>query len=70
MIIIDNKEYNKYIIKVSWENFSVSYQGKRRTGIAPFISFDIEDKIFIGLELTFSNNMFKETKKNIKINIK
>lgn len=70
MIIINNKEYDNYTIQVSWGNFSVSYQGKRRTGIAPFISFNIENKLFIGLELTFSNNMFKEMKKNIKTNIK
>lgn len=70
MIIINNKEYDNYTIQVSWGNFSVSYQGKRRTGIAPFISFNIENKLFIGLELTFSNNMIKEMKKNIKTNIK
>ena len=71
MIIINNKKYNEYSIKVSWGEFSVvSHCGKRRKGIAPFISFNIDNNKFVGLEFTFSDEMFKQMKENNKLNIK
>lgn len=70
MIIINNKEYTNYNIKVSWGEFSVSHHGKRRKGIAPFITFNIDNDKFVGLEFIFSDEMFKQMKVNIKTNIK
>jgi len=69
MIIINNQEYNNYEIKIDWSNFSVYSNGKRRIGIAPFITFNIENNIFIGLEFTFSKEMFKDLELNKKINV-
>ncbi len=70
MIIINNNEYNNYNIKVSWGEFSVSHNGKRRQGISPFITFNIDNDKFVGLEFTFSDEMFKQMKVNIKTNVK
>lgn len=70
MIIINNKEYNNYNIEVSWGKFSVSHNKKRRQGISPFITFNIDNDKFVGLEFTFSDEMFKQMKVNIKTNIK
>lgn len=70
MIKINNKKYNNYDISITWGKFTVSSHGKRRTGISPLISFNIENKIVISLELIFSDKMFKEMKENVKTNIK
>lgn len=69
MIKINNKEYNNYTTKITWGNFSVYSNGKKRTGTSPFITFNIDDKILIGLELTFSNESFKECIKETKVDI-
>ena len=71
MIKINDKQYNHYQIKITWENFNVSDEnGKKRSGKAPFITFHLENNILIGLEFTFSQVMFLNTKINIKTNIK
>ena len=69
MIIINNTEYKDYNIKVSWGEFSVSHHGKRRKGISPFLTFNIGNDKFVGLEFTFSNEMFKQMKVNSKTNV-
>lgn len=69
MIKINNIEYNEFETKISWGNFLVSYYGYKRTGIAPFITFYVNNT-FIGLEFTFSKEMFENTKLGIKTNIK
>ena len=57
-------------MKYHGENFSVSHHGKIRKGIAPFITFNIDNDKFVGLEFTFSDEMFKQMKVNIKTNVK
>lgn len=69
MIKINNLEYNKFEIKISWGNFSVSSYGHKRNGIAPFITFHINN-IFIGLEFNFSKEMFENTKIGTKADMK
>lgn len=69
MIRINNIEYNKFETEISWKNFLVSSYGHKRTGIAPFITFCINN-MFIGLELTFSKEMFENTVLWIKTDIK
>lgn len=69
MIKINNIEYNEFETKISWENFLVSFHGHKRTGIAPFITFYVNNT-FIGLEFTFSKEMFENTELGIKTNIK
>lgn len=69
MIKINNIEYNEFETKISWGNFLVSSHGYKRTGIAPFIIFYVNN-IFIGLEFTFSKEMFEDTELGIKTNIK
>lgn len=69
MIIINNIEYNEFETKISWGNFLVSSYGYKRTGIAPFITFYV-DNTFIGLEFTFSKEMFENTALGIKTDIK
>ncbi len=69
MIIINNRRYSNYITDISWDSFQATSNGIKREGIAPFITFNIEDKYYIGLELTFSTDMFKNTPVNKEINI-
>lgn len=69
MLKINDVEYKEYTTKVSWGSFSVTSQGKTRTGIAPFITFNSNDTIFIGLELTFSDEMFKNCQIDTENNI-
>ncbi len=69
MIQINNQKYAKYSIDITWEKFSVSSYDQKRIGLAPFITFNIDNKIFIGLELTFSDESFKSCKIDTKINM-
>lgn len=69
MIKINDKKYDKYNTSVSWGKFSVSSSLVKREGKAPFIEFIIEDNFLIGLELTFSKEMFEETPVNKKVDI-
>lgn len=64
MIIIDDKEYTNYNVKITWDSFYVISNNEKRTGIAPFITFCINENIYLGLEFSFSKEMFK----NIKFN--
>ena len=71
MIKINNKQYDNYDIKVTWGEFNTSDGGKKRFGIAPYITFHIDNIIkIIGLEFTFSKEMFLDTKINKKTNVK
>ena len=69
MVIVNNKEYTNYDIVTSWNDFSFNFNGHKKIGIAPFITFNIEN-ISIWLELTFEDVMFKQLKLNNKVNIK
>ncbi len=69
MIQINNQQYNNYSTKIDWESFSVSSYGQKRTGLAPFITFNIDNKILIGLELTFSDEMIKDCQIDTKLDI-
>ena len=69
MIIINNQKYADYTIDISWGNFSVHSCGIHRKGIAPFITFNIDDNIYIGLEFMVAKEMFASIKLNTIINI-
>lgn len=64
MIKLNKQEYDNYTTEIIWGTFDVYFQGEKRKGTAPFISFNIENKILIGLELTFSKEMFNNLKLN------
>ena len=49
--------------------FFANINNKKITGLAPFITFLIDNKIYLGLEFAFSKEMFKSAKKNIKTNV-
>lgn len=70
MIKINNKEYNKYNVKIAWGNFNITSYGKKIKGIAPFITFNIKDNILIGIETRIPKEMLENTNLNEKINIK
>ncbi len=70
MIIINENKYSIFDYKVSWGKFHVTNNGKRRDGKAPFITFNIDNNKYIGLEFTFSDDMFKQMKVNVKTNLK
>ena len=70
MIEINKVRYSDYNIKITWGEFNTSCNGKKRYGIAPYITFHTNDIIkIIGLEFTFSKAMFLDTKINKKTNI-
>ncbi len=58
MIKINDKEYKNYDIKVHWGNFEAKVCGEKVKGEAPFVKFNIDNNIFIGLEFVFSKDMF------------
>ena len=64
MIIINNQKYVDYTIDISWGNFSIYAYGKQKEGIAPFITFNIDD-----LEFIMTKEMFASIKLNTIINI-
>jgi len=70
MIKVNDNEYLNYKTNIVWCNFEVSFSNNVRRGTGPFITFDIGNKIFIGLELLYSKKMFINTELNKKINIK
>lgn len=73
LISINNEKYNTYKVKISWSDFTVSsrrgYSVIKHYGTAPFITFNINDNIFIGLETTLSKEMIKNTKVNEQTDI-
>ena len=69
MIKINNKEYNNYDIEITWGDFDVVSNGEKRKGSAPFIIFNIENNIFIGIETIISKDMWKNMNLNTKVNI-
>ena len=69
MIKINSREYNSYTTKIIWGDFEVVSQGKKRTGKASYVNFNIENCIFIGIELTFSQEMFETLKLETHSNI-
>lgn len=70
MIKINDKEYYDYKTRITWGNFEVYTDGNKRTGESPFITFAVENNIFIGLEITFSKDMFMNTVLNKKVSLK
>ncbi len=70
MIKVNDKYYSDYNIKISWGNFEAIILGEKTKGIAPFIKFNIEDNLFIGLETRLSKEMLEKISFNEKINIK
>lgn len=69
MIKINNKKYDNYYTEIAWGTFDINSYDEKRTGNSPFITFNLENNIFIGLELTFPDKGFKKMKMNIKTNI-
>lgn len=69
MIKINNTEYQKYETKITWGKYEIYKNKIRKNGIAPFINFNIENKIFIGLEFVYDEKDFKNLNLNEKTNI-
>lgn len=69
MIKINNIEYNKFETDISWGKFTLYSNGQKRTGIAPFITFYVDDML-IGLELTFTKDMFEDAQIGVETDIK
>ena len=69
MIKINKDEYFNYDIKITWGNFNAQVAGKKIEGLAPFIQYNIENKIYIGIEFVFSKEMFESVELNKMINI-
>lgn len=69
MIKINEKEYHNYDIKIDWGKFESKVCGRKINGESPFIIFNIENNIYIGLEFIFSKKMFNKMEINKKINL-
>ena len=68
MIIINDKNYDTAVKKVSFGEYIVTQNGKKRTGSAPFITFKFDD-IILGLETTYDKKWLEELKINDKKDI-
>ena len=68
MIKINNKDYENVLKKVSFGEYSVTQDGKKRNGNAPFISFNF-DNAFLGLETIYDKKWLEELKINDKKDI-
>lgn len=69
MIEIKNKKFDKVNTKVSCDNYFVTNNGKKRKGISPYMSFNI-DNIYIDIETIYDINWLKNMKLNQEIDIK
>lgn len=70
MIKINDKQYDNYRIKITWDNFERTYLGEKIKSISPFIEFIIDDVIFIGLETCLSKKVLENMNFDEKVNIK
>ncbi len=71
MIKINDIQYSNYQIEVLWKNFNVTHKnGEKMSGKAPYITFSLKENLLVGLEFIFSEEMFLNTKINVKTNIK
>ena len=68
MIIINDKNYDNVLKKVSFGEYSVIQDGKKRNGSAPFIYFKF-DNIILGLETTYDKKWLEELKTSDKKDI-
>lgn len=73
MIIVNGNKFNNHKTNISLDKFSVSkYDGNKvikRKSVAPYITFNVDDKIFVALEMNYSDSMFKEVKINEQVDI-
>lgn len=58
MIKINGKEYNDYKTEITWGTFNVNSNGQKIIGVSPFITFKLENDVFMGLELTFLDKIY------------
>ena len=68
MTTINTKDFYNLSIKVSFGEYSVTQDGKKRNGNAPFITFKF-DNIIIGLETIYDKRWLEELKMNDKKDI-
>lgn len=69
MIKINEKKYDEYIVKVTFGNVDAFVMGEKVKGLSPFISFNIEDNIFLGIETVISKEMLEKININERINM-
>ena len=68
MIIINGKNFDNALKKVSFGEYNVTQNGKKRNGSAPFISFKF-DNVILGLENIYDKKWIEELKINDKKDI-
>lgn len=68
MIIINGKNFDNALKKVSFGVYNITQDGKKRNGSAPFISFKF-DNIILGLETIYDKKWLEELKLNDKKDI-
>ena len=68
MIVINDKNFNNTLKRVSFGEYNVTENGKKRNGSALFISFKI-DNIVLRLETVYDKKWLEELKINDKKDI-
>lgn len=68
MIIINDKNFDNSLKKVSFGEYNVTQDGKKRNGSAPFISFKFDNGL-LGLETIYDKKWLEELKMNNKKDI-
>lgn len=58
MIIINNDKYYKINCDISYGEYDINQNRIKRTGLSPFISFKIDDKI-IGIETVYDKKLIE-----------
>lgn len=69
MIKLNDKEYKNCEVDVRWGTFVTCSQGQKRKGLSPFLTFCVNGEIFIGLELSFSKEMFENLENGVETSI-
>ena len=69
MLKINNIKYTKYDTNIHWKNFERTHNKIKEKGIAPFLKFNIENKILIGLEFVYSKENWQNIPIDTKVNL-
>jgi len=70
MIKINDQQYDDYEVRIIWQNILHVNYGNKIKGNAPFIEFNIQNKIFVGIETRILKDMLENMSFNEKIDIK
>jgi len=69
VIKINGKYYDTYNVEIDWGSFETIIADKKSSGASPFITFNIKNKIFVGIETLISKEFLANMNFNEQKNI-